>query len=416
MIASHLILVEKVMIVKEKRFQAIVSVLLFLCINIATKADDNPFAGLEKPKISSFSHSNSESSHSQSLSNSIRYLKKEIISVYSRKLEDSGGHNIKQVLGLEYLHKFSDQLASRSSFNIQLQFVFRDSQNWMQINHGTPSRWEMETHNFYLDVYQALDSFMTKTERARNIGRFNLRIGRFYLPLGLNLQTDTHATLLHLSNEQHLGYDRDWLIGFYGAFNENLKYDLYFMLGSGHDAVLKEQKGLIGGRISLAGKFLYEQGYEAGVSFITGERLSHSHPKNKHIQTSRAAFDVRYTKPLTNGTLKSLAEIYHGKDNFQTVSSFLGQVELLTSDRKHGYALQFRHFDRHGQKPDAGGMIHATAKDGIDSWSGLEYTRYLHNDLMGNQLEWIKFLIEKPLKSRTGFEDLQVTVQYYSYW
>jgi hypothetical protein len=31
-----------------------------------------------------------------------------------------------------------------------------------------------------------------------------------YLPFGLNLQTDTHATLQQLSNDRNFGFERDW--------------------------------------------------------------------------------------------------------------------------------------------------------------------------------------------------------------
>ena len=49
------------------------------------------------------------------------------------------------------------------------------------------------------------------------MGRFNFRAGRFYVPFGLNLQTDTHGTVLQLSNEQNLGFERDWYTGFWGS-------------------------------------------------------------------------------------------------------------------------------------------------------------------------------------------------------
>ncbi|GAB1352664.1 hypothetical protein MASR1M12_13950 [Erysipelotrichia bacterium] len=58
------------------------------------------------------------------------------------------------------------------------------------------------------------------------------------------MQTDTHATILQLSNDRNFGFERDWYAGFWGSVNRNLNYDLYYMLGSGYDLIDKGRKGL----------------------------------------------------------------------------------------------------------------------------------------------------------------------------
>ena len=109
---------------------------------------------------------------------------------------------------------------------------------------------------------------------GQNVGRFNFRAGRFYVPFGLNLQTDTHGTVLQLSNERNFGFERDWYTGFWGAINKHLNYDAYYLTGSGYDLKFKGQSGLGALRISLANKYSSQYGLEGGVSVMAGERLA----------------------------------------------------------------------------------------------------------------------------------------------
>ena len=87
--------------------------------------------------------------------------------------------------------------------------------------------------------------------RSRNVGRFNFRAGHFYVPFGLNLQTDTHGTVLQLSNERNFGFERDWHAGVWGSINRHLNYDAYYLTGSGYDLKFKGQSGLGAVRVSL---------------------------------------------------------------------------------------------------------------------------------------------------------------------
>jgi hypothetical protein len=198
--------------------------------------------------------------------------------------------------------------------------------------------------------------------------------------------------------------------------NDDLKYDLYWMLGSGHDAVYKRQKGLVGLRVSLAGKFLYEEGIESGISFLTGERLAHdSMMGKKHRQTSRIAFDFRKTRALRAGTAKTTIELSRGKDDAQDVTGILTQFELLDSARTNAYAMQIRYFDRHGGMNMAKASPHSF-NNGTEAFVDLEFTRYLVNDVNGNQLKWVKLLLSKPLDSSISNLNPSLTLQFYSYW
>ncbi len=400
----------------QKVILLIITVVFSGLAGTGSAAESNPFADLEKPAAASITVAGAKP---ESGTSSAAFTRYEMMSYFKYAAEDARAHIFHQAVGIEYLKRFSDAYATRSSFNAQLQLVYEDHSGEVGLfsrMHKNGIRTDL--HNFYLDVFQALDTFMSSEARTANLGRYNFRIGRYYLPFGLNLQTDTHATLLQLSNEEHFGFERDWYAGFYGAVNDNLKYDLYWMLGSGHDAVNKQQDGLVGGRLSLAGKYLYERGLEGGIAIVSGERLGHAGEETR-IQTTRYGLDGRYTRAINDGTLKATFETAFGKDDEQDVRSVLGQFEFLDSARQNGLAMQYRHFRRSNAKDNMMMMGNMSHENGSDASLFLEYTRYLHNDISGNRLEWVKFLLEKPTETREmskNARDLRLTVQYYSYF
>ena len=103
--------------------------------------------------------------------------------------------------GFEAQKRFSTPTRTLASLDYQGRVVYRDpgpamSADPMAADSGP---WEYETHNAYLDLYNVLGA----------PGRVNLRAGHFYQPFGLNTQTDTHGTLLQLSNERVFGSERE---------------------------------------------------------------------------------------------------------------------------------------------------------------------------------------------------------------
>ncbi|MSU33863.1 MAG: hypothetical protein EXS36_01910 [Pedosphaera sp.] len=162
--------------------------------------------------------------------------------------------------GFVILKKFSTDTATVAAFNLQMRLVRRD--NFHEVLNDTEGAdrrgWFLEYHNFYWDYYNVFNPLLGDESRGRTAGNFNFRVGRFYLPFGLNLQTDTHGTLLQLSIERNFGYERDWYAGFWGSINSDFNYDCYYLLSSGYDLSFKGQQGLIGNRISLSNKYLNE--------------------------------------------------------------------------------------------------------------------------------------------------------------
>lgn len=338
----------------------------------------------------------------------------------------------RQSLGFEALKKFSSSTATLAAFDLQIRCVRRDNfHEVLNDSEGMDRRgWFLEYHNVYWDFYNIFNPFLNDVARRNSIGRFNLRVGRFYLPFGLNLQTDTHGQVLQLSNERNFGFERDWLTGLWGSLNSHLNYDAYYLLGSGYDVSFKGQSGLIGTRVSLSNKYLNEYGIEGGISFITGERISPSSfgsgrspvalPSNGApiVATRRLGSDLRWGRPIPSGSVTLASEISAGRDQKDDVLTQLYQADYLTLNRKLGASIQARRFTQDIQSsPNAAPM-------GMGAWNGgktdasilADITWYFRNDLGNTNLHWIKLNIERKTKTMQGREETITTLQYYRYW
>src|SRR3954452_22888706 len=210
-------------------------------------------------------------------------FRKEILSQFDTT--EDGRPASRQSVGFEILKKFSTKTSTVASFDFQGRLVRRDRYNGSinDMEGATRPGWAFEYHNLYVDLYNVFNPLLGDGARGRNVGRFNVRAGRFYVPFGLNLQTDTHGTVLQLSNDRNFGYERDWYTGFWGSINKHVNYDAYYLAGSGYDLKWKGQSGLVGVRMSLGNRYLSEYGLEGGVSVLTGERLAAVHGHMDHI-------------------------------------------------------------------------------------------------------------------------------------
>ncbi len=394
------------------RWRLIISILFFLVTaGMAMGQGSDPFADLQPavPAVASLSVDTSRGSY---------FFKNEILTQFSFDSDAGDSPYHRHSYGFEILKKFADRVSTKSSFNLQTRLVFRRDWTSVQNDMEGENRNQVffEYHNLYFDLYNALDTWMSPEARPRNLGRFNFRFGRFYLPFGLNLQTDTHATILQLSNDRNFGFERDWYAGFWGSLNHNLNYDLYYLLGSGYDIVDKGQKGMIGARISLANRFLYEHGLEGGVSLMAGERISkhavmRSHSvmmqaeRGKLVDTQRIGLDGRYGFAVPGGRLSLTSELSSGHDESDDLFSQLYQVDFLRRDRRFGWATQYRRFWQE------------IGADEIDESLAGELTWYMKNDIGNASLEWIKLNVEKRLSVQGGGPaDTITSLQYYRYW
>jgi hypothetical protein len=313
----------------------------------------------------------------------------------------------RQSAGFETLKKFSSETATIASIDFQGRLLRRD--RFIPVLNDGMGRdhpgWSFEYDNAYLDLYNVL--------QAEDVGRFNFRAGHFYVPFGLNLQTDTHSTILQLSNERNFGFDQDWYTGLWGSINEDLNYDAYYMAGSGYDIKYQGQSGLGAARLSLGNKYSSDYGLEGGLSVLGGQRLSPEAAQRDPlvaaragspgvIETERIGLDGRYRKPVPTGLLSLSSELSGGQDAPEAVFTQLYQAEYLRASRRWGLNAQFRRFWQDGP--------------GVDESISAEATWYFRNDVGNSNLHWIKFNVERKLEQIQGRTDTIAALQYYRYW
>ncbi len=368
---------------------------------------DDPFADLADPSKPEEAKKDAERS---SFFKDNFGFRKEIMSQFSTNENGEGAS--RQSVGFEVLKKFSTATAMIASFNFQGRVVRRDGFNGVLNDTEGQQRagWAFEYHNVYFDFYNVLNPLLSEKQRAENLGRFNLRAGRFYVPFGLNLQTDTHGTVLQLSNDRNFGFERDWFAGFNGSLNKHLNYDLYYLTGSGYALKYKGQAGLGALRVSLANKYSSDYGVEGGFSVLGGERLSPeanerrssgAHPRTTPVETERMGLDGRYRRAVPTGLLSFTSELSGGRDAPDAVITQLHQAEYIHSSRRWGSALQYRRFSQDGLGADASLIA--------------EFSWYFRNDVGNSNLHWIKFNVERKLERMKGQPDTIVALQYYFY-
>jgi hypothetical protein len=263
---------------------------------------------------------------------------------------------------------------------------------------------------------------MSDAAKGANVGRYNVRIGHFYLPMGLNLQTDTHGTVLQLSNARNFGFERDWYAGFWGALSQYLDYDLYYLVGSGYYPKYRGQSGMLGARLSLANSFDIDYGLQGGLAIMAGERLSKkaierspsvaARADGDAVDTFRVGLDARYRRTVPTGWLVLTAEGTAGRDERDDVLTQLYQAEYLHRSRKVGAAVQYRRF---WQGIGPGPVPTGTPSD-VDASVALDLTYYFRNDITQANLHWIKLNVEQQLQRQRGDRDAIVSLQYYRYW
>lgn len=361
--------------------------------------DADPFADLAEPDTAQAIPAQVPRSWRQTLFTENFGFRKELMAQFDT---NERGHSAsRQSVGFEVLKKFSTATATLASFDFQGRLVRRDGFNPVLNDLEGQSRpgWKFEYHNLYLDLYNVLNPVLSDEQRGDAVGRFNLRVGRFYVPFGLNLQTDTHGTVLQLSNEQNYGFERDWYTGFWGAINRHVNYDVYYVAGSGYDLKFKGQSGLGAMRLSLANSYSYDYGVEGGVSILGGERLVQK--ATNPVDTKRVGLDGRYRQVVPTGLLTLSSELSGGRDDANMVFTQLYQAEYLRASRQWGVATQYRRIQQEGRGADAS-LI------GEISW-------YFRNDVGNSNLHWIKLNVDRQLEQMQGPRSTIFTLQYYFY-
>ena len=158
---------------------------------------------------------------------------------------------------------------------------------------------------------------------------------------------------------------------------------------------------------------------------ISGERLSKhavmrspslmdNARKGQIIETLRVGFDGRLGKSVRGGKMTATGEISTGKDESAKIFTQLYQLDFLRSDRKFGWATQYRRFWQEiGPSLKASNAMLPGKTDA--SVIG-ELTWYFKNDFGNSNLEWIKLNVEKKVQTQIDPQETITTIQYYRYW
>jgi len=312
--------------------------------------------------------------------------------------------------GFEVQKRFATATRTVASADYQGRIVYRDHalDTAADPMGRDASPWRYETHNAYVDLYNVFGE----------PGRFNLRGGYFYQPFGLNQQTDTHGTLLQLSNDRLFGAERDWQTTLYGALSEDLDYTVGYLLGTGPDHRMAGQSGLGVARVALNNDWLFQRGLEGGVSVAAGERVDPDAAARSRsvrrasgggpvVETWRTGLDVRKRIDSGFGPFTLTGEAALGQDEDDQILSGLTRADWLHPGRRWGAAAQYQHF---WQDVAAGG------EDFTDARATAVLTHYFRNDVGNADLHWIALAVERRVRETDGTEDTLVMVQYYRYW
>lgn len=96
-------------------------------------------------------------------------------------------------------------------------------------------------------------------------GRFNIRVGHFELPYGLEQVAQTNGTLYQMNAAESTGLKADWGVSVNGVLPE-LEYEVGYMRGGGND-VGTDADGYVVGRVGLP----RDNRWWLGVSALDGE-------------------------------------------------------------------------------------------------------------------------------------------------
>ena len=380
---------------------------VFTLASVAARAEDDPFANVQAKPILAAAEEKKEIAWTDNL-----LFRKELYLLFGAGYDDFD--ETQDVMsrvsaGFEIQKRFATATRTVAAVDYQGRVVYRDrtlDTHADPMGHGA-SPWEYETHNAYVDFYNVFGE----------PGRFNLRGGFFYQPFGLSQQTDTHATLLQLSNGFLFGEKHDWQIALYGSLTEALDYTVAYLLGAGPDHKMDGQTGMVVARLALNNDWLFKHGLEGGISFAAGERVDahaamrspavhRAAHRGQVIETWRAGADVRKQINSSVGPFTLTAETAIGEDEDDLLAAGVTQADWLHPNRRWGTAAQYRHFWQ-----DVGGD-----KDYNDSRVVGVVTHYFRNDIGSSNLHWLALAVERNVRHTDGPEDTLVMVQYYRYW
>ena len=262
----------------------------------------------------------------------------------------SGKVGAEHVIGLD-LHKvFSDADGDWGTLRLQPYFT--------RIDNLSPRSPFLEDDDDWELVFRFFDFNFTRIAR----GRFNIRVGHFEVPYGLEHLLDTNGTVRQFIPGRNIGLKADWGISINGVFPQ-FEYEVALTRGTGNEFFDRGDPFAVSGRIGTP----RDRNVVLGLSAFHGrvwnpgavrQWRSGLKPLSK-AQTARGVTEtgggrgrddiVRRTRFGVDaqwylGTVGLLAEASYGRDYHQDVFNGLAEINWNNADDKWFVYTQARVF------------------------------------------------------------------------
>lgn len=145
-------------------------------------------------------------------------------------------------------------------------------------------------------------------------GSFNVQVGHYEIPFGLEYEVDTNGTLYNYTHPQNFKLKADWGVNVNGS-TEAINYNLSASRGSGNEYRSDGDPGVLAGRIGSN----FEMQNRYGVSFFDGDVRT----PNGIYNIQRVGLDATWTL----GAYEACAELSAGEDQEDIdVTRFIGEL------------------------------------------------------------------------------------------
>ena len=169
----------------------------------------------------------------------------------TRRRGEAAGLN---ALGLDMHKVFSDGSGDIGTLVVQTYLTRYDNAYPVPHYADDDDDWELVIHSFFFNL----------TRWGR--GATNFKIGHFYIPYGLQLNTDTHMTVRQLIAHENLGADMDWGLSLNGT-TRTFEYELALTQGTGHEYTCAGKNYAVAGRIGTPS----DRNFSLGLSAMHGQ-------------------------------------------------------------------------------------------------------------------------------------------------
>lgn len=159
-----------------------------------------------------------------------------------------------QFAGIDALKVFSDDTGDFGTLLAQVYLTRID-------NYADAPRW-FEDEDDWDVLYKNLNFNYT----GLGHGKFNIRVGHFELPYGLEVTQNTQLTLRQFTNDRNLGLVRDWGVSVNGDLPE-FEYEVSLTRGSANELSARGDPWALTGRIGTP----REEDIVLGFSAFTGD-------------------------------------------------------------------------------------------------------------------------------------------------